>query len=336
MPSTPASAPAHRPLPKAELHLHIEGTLEPGLAFTLAGRNGVTLPYATEDELRRAYSFTDLQSFLNLYYALMEVLRTEDDFDDLAHAYLARAKEQGVRHAEIFFDPQAHTSRGVPLGTVIRGLARALDAAPETYGITTRLIMCFLRDESAESALTTFEAARPYLDRITAVGLDSAEVGHPPSKFQEVFALAREAGLKCVAHAGEEGPAAYVWEALDLLGVDRVDHGVRCMEDERLVARLVAERIPLTVCPLSNVRLRVVEDLADHPLPAMLDAGLLVTLNSDDPAYFGGYADDNFTAVRDALGLDEATLRTLARNSFLASFLDEETRAAYLRELDAH
>ncbi|AJC58530.1 adenosine deaminase [Streptomyces noursei] len=335
MPSTPASAPAHRPLPKAELHLHIEGTLEPGLAFTLAERNGVTLPYATEDELRRAYSFSDLQSFLNLYYALMEVLRTEDDFADLAHAYLARAKEQGVRHAEIFFDPQAHTSRGVPLGTVIRGLARALDAAPEAYGITTRLIMCFLRDESAESALATFEAARPYLDRITAVGLDSAEVGHPPSKFQEVFALAREAGLKCVAHAGEEGPAAYVWEALDLLGVDRVDHGVRCMEDERLVARLVADRIPLTVCPLSNVRLRVVDDLADHPLPAMLDAGLLVTVNSDDPAYFGGYADDNFTAVRDALGLDDATLRTLARNSFLASFLDEETRAAYLKELDA-
>ncbi|MGG2463179.1 adenosine deaminase [Streptomyces sp. RGM 3693] len=335
MPSNPPSTPAHRPLPKAELHLHIEGTLEPGLAFTLAERNGVTLPYATEDELRRAYSFADLQSFLNLYYALMEVLRTEDDFADLAHAYLARAKEQGVRHAEIFFDPQAHTARGVPLGTVVNGLSRALDAAPETYGITTRLIMCFLRDESAESALTTFEAARPYLDRITAVGLDSAEVGHPPSKFQEVFELAREAGLKCVAHAGEEGPAAYVWEALDLLGVDRVDHGVRCMEDERLVARLVADRIPLTVCPLSNVWLRVVDDLADHPLPAMLDAGLLVTINSDDPAYFGGYADDNFTAVRDALGLDEETLRTLARNSFLASFLDEETRAAYLKELDA-
>ncbi|MFE3646842.1 adenosine deaminase [Streptomyces sp. NPDC057579] len=335
MPSNPPSTPAHRPLPKAELHLHIEGTLEPGLAFTLAARNGVTLPYATEDDLRRAYSFADLQSFLNLYYALMEVLRTEDDFADLAHAYLARAKEQGVRHAEIFFDPQAHTARGVPIGTVVNGLSRALDAAPETYGITTRLIMCFLRDESAESALTTFEAARPYLDRITAVGLDSAEVGHPPSKFQEVFELAREAGLKCVAHAGEEGPPAYVWEALDLLGVDRVDHGVRCMEDESLVARLVADRIPLTVCPLSNVRLRVVDDLADHPLPAMLDAGLLVTVNSDDPAYFGGYADDNFTAVRDALGLDEETLRTLARNSFLASFLDEETRAAYLKELDA-
>ncbi|QLH21608.1 adenosine deaminase [Streptomyces sp. Rer75] len=323
------------PLPKAELHLHIEGTLEPDLAFALAERNGVELPYATQDELRAAYSFTDLQDFLNLYYALMAVLRTEDDFADLADAYLARAREQGVRHAEIFFDPQAHTARGVDIGTVIRGLTRALDAAPRTHGITTRLIMCFLRDESAESALATFESARPYLDRITAVGLDSAEVGHPPSKFREVYALAREAGLKCVAHAGEEGPPAYVWEALDILGVDRVDHGVRCLEDDALVARLVADQVPLTVCPLSNVRLRVVDRLADHPLPAMLDAGLLVTVNSDDPSYFGGYAEDNFTAVRDALGLDRAALRTLARNSFRASFLDEETRAAYLKELDA-
>lgn len=323
------------PLPKAELHLHIEGTLEPELAFALAERNGVELPYATQDELRAAYSFTDLQDFLNLYYALMAVLRTEDDFADLADAYLARAREQGVRHAEIFFDPQAHTARGVDIGTVIRGLSRALDAAPRAYGITTRLIMCFLRDESAESALATFESARPYLDRITAVGLDSAEVGHPPSKFREVYALAREAGLKCVAHAGEEGPPAYVWEALDILGVDRVDHGVRCLEDDALVARLVADQVPLTVCPLSNVRLRVVDHLADHPLPAMLDAGLLVTVNSDDPSYFGGYAEDNFTAVRDALGLDRAALRTLARNSFRASFLDEETRAAYLKELDA-
>jgi adenosine deaminase len=327
--------PAVPPLPKAELHLHIEGTLEPDLAFTLAERNGIELPYATQDELRAAYSFTDLQDFLNLYYALMAVLRTEDDFADLTNAYLARAREQGVRHAEIFFDPQAHTARGVGIGTVIRGLTRALDAAPRTYGITTRLIMCFLRDESAESALATFEAARPHLDRITAIGLDSAEVGHPPSKFREVYALAREAGLKCVAHAGEEGPPAYVWEALDILGVDRVDHGVRCLEDESLVARLVADQVPLTVCPLSNVRLRVVDHLSDHPLPAMLDAGLLVTVNSDDPSYFGGYAEDNFTAVRDALGLDQATLRTLARNSFRASFLDEETRAAYLRELDA-
>ncbi|MEU1803143.1 adenosine deaminase [Streptomyces sp. NPDC019937] len=323
------------PLPKAELHLHIEGTLEPELAFALAERNGIELPYATQDELRAAYSFTDLQDFLNLYYALMTVLRTEDDFADLTNAYLARAREQGVRHAEIFFDPQAHTARGVDIGTVIRGLTRALDAAPRTHGITTRLIMCFLRDESAESALATFESARPYLDRITAVGLDSAEVGHPPSKFREVYALAREAGLKCVAHAGEEGPPAYVWEALDILGVDRVDHGVRCLEDDTLVARLVADQVPLTVCPLSNVRLRVVDHLADHPLPAMLDAGLLVTVNSDDPSYFGGYAEDNFTAVRDALGLDQATLRTLARNSFRASFLDEETRAAYLKELDA-
>lgn len=336
MPPAPTPSAPKSPLPKAELHLHIEGTLEPELAFALAERNGVTLPYADQDALRRAYSFTDLQSFLNLYYALMAVLRTEDDFADLADAYLARAREQGVRHAEIFFDPQAHTARGVPIGTVIRGLSRALDAAPETYGITTRLIMCFLRDESAESALATFEAARPYLDRITAVGLDSAEVGHPPSKFKEVYALAREAGLKCVAHAGEEGPPAYVWEALDVLGVDRIDHGVRSLEDERLVARLVADRIPLTVCPMSNVRLRVVDDLADHPLPAMLDAGLLVTVNSDDPAYFGGYAHDNFTAVRDALGLDDEALRTLARNSFQASFLDEGTRAAYLKELEEH
>jgi len=323
------------PLPKAELHLHIEGTLEPDLAFALAERNGIELPYATQDELRAAYSFTDLQDFLNLYYALMAVLRTEDDFADLTNAYLARAREQGVRHAEIFFDPQAHTARGVDIGTVIRGLTRALDDAPRTHGITTRLIMCFLRDETAESALATFEAARPYLDRITAVGLDSAEVGHPPSKFREVYALAREAGLKCVAHAGEEGPPAYVWEALDILGVDRIDHGVRCLEDETLVERLVADQVPLTVCPLSNVRLRVVGHLSDHPLPAMLDAGLLVTVNSDDPSYFGGYAEDNFTAVRDALGLDQTTLRTLARNSFQASFLDEETRAAYLRELDA-
>ncbi|MDX3224466.1 adenosine deaminase [Streptomyces sp. ME19-01-6] len=324
------------PLPKAELHLHIEGTLEPELAFALAERNGVELPYATQDELRAAYSFTDLQDFLDLYYALMAVLRTEDDFADLTNAYLARARAQGVRHAEIFFDPQAHTARGVAIGTVIDGLSRALDAAEETYGITTRLIMCFLRDESAESALETFESARPYLDRLTAVGLDSAEVGNPPSMFREVYARAREAGLKCVAHAGEEGPPAYVWEALDVLGVDRVDHGVRSLEDEALVARLVADQIPLTVCPLSNVRLRVVDRLEDHPLRAMLDAGLLVTVNSDDPAYFGGYAGDNFDAVRDALRLDDTTLRALARNSFRASFLDEAVRAAYLKEVDAH
>ncbi|TKA10847.1 adenosine deaminase [Actinacidiphila oryziradicis] len=326
------------PIPKAELHLHIEGTLEPELAFALAERNGVQLPYATTDELRRAYSFTDLQSFLDLYYALMAVLRTEDDFADLADAYLARAAGQGVRHAEIFFDPQAHTARGVDIGTVIEGLARALDRSEERHGITTQLILCFLRDESAESALDTLKAAAPYLHHLSAVGLDSAEVGNPPSKFREVYEAAAEAGLRRVAHAGEEGPPSYIWEALDILGVQRVDHGIRCVEDPALVARLVRDRIPLTVCPLSNVRLRCVDTLADHPLPRMLDAGLLVTVSSDDPAYFGGYAGDNFDAVRHALPLDEDALRTLARNSFLAAFLDadEARRAAYLAEVEAY
>ncbi|WP_405365970.1 adenosine deaminase [Kitasatospora sp. NBC_00039] len=324
------------PLPKAELHLHIEGTLEPELAFALAARGGVTLPYADTEELRRAYSFTDLQSFLDLYYALMAVLRTEQDFADLADAYLARAAAQGVRHAEIFFDPQAHTARGVPLGVVVEGLGRALDRSEERYGVSTRLIMCFLRDESAESALETFEAARPYFGRITGIGLDSAEVGHPPAKFREVYRLAAEAGLHRVAHAGEEGPAAYITEALDVLGVERIDHGLRCLEDPDLVDRLVREQIPLTLCPLSNVRLRCIDTLADHPLPAMLAAGLLVTVNSDDPAYFGGYADDNFRAVEEALKLDREKLRLLAANSFRASFLDEPRRAALLAEVAAY
>ncbi|MFE5212588.1 adenosine deaminase [Streptomyces sp. NPDC056600] len=326
------------PLPKAELHLHIEGTLEPELAFELAARNGVTLPYASVDELRAAQAFEDLQSFLDLYYACMAVLRTERDFEDLANAYLRRAAAQGVRHAEIFFDPQAHLSRGVEMGTVVEGLGRALAASEANHGVSTRLIMCFLRDESAESALETLELARPYLDRITGIGLDSAEVNHPPVKFQEVYAAAAALGLRRVAHAGEEGPAAYITEALDLLGVERVDHGLRCMEDPALVERLVRERIPLTLCPLSNVRLRAVDVLEDHPLPAMMDAGLLCTVNSDDPAYFGGYAGDNFDAVRDRLGLDEDRLRELARNSFLASFLedDEERRARYLAEVEAY
>ncbi|MBP0448905.1 adenosine deaminase [Kitasatospora sp. RG8] len=325
------------PLPKAELHLHIEGTLEPDLAFALAARNGVTLPYADTEELRRAYSFSDLQSFLDLYYALMAVLRTEQDFADLADAYLARAAEQGVRHAEIFFDPQAHTARGVPLGVVVEGLGRALDRSEERYGVSTRLIMCFLRDESADSALETFEAARPWFGtRITGVGLDSAEVGHPPAKFREVYRLAADAGLHRVAHAGEEGPAGYITEALDVLGVERIDHGLRCLEDPDLVDRLVREQVPLTLCPLSNVRLRCIDTLADHPLPAMLAAGLLVTVNSDDPAYFGGYADDNLRAVEEALKLDREELRLLAANSFRASFLDEERRAALLAEVAAY
>ncbi|MFE2299265.1 adenosine deaminase [Streptomyces sp. NPDC059445] len=325
-------------LPKAELHLHIEGTLEPELAFALAERNGVTLPYANTEELREAYAFDDLQTFLNLYYELMAVLRTEADFADLADAYLARAAAQGVRHAEIFFDPQAHIARGVPMGTVVEGLWRALGRSEETHGISTQLIMCFLRDESAESAMDTLEAAKPHLDRITGVGLDSAEVGHPPVKFREVYEAAAALGLRRVAHAGEEGPPAYITEALDILGVERVDHGLRCMEDPELVARLVRERVPLTLCPLSNVRLRAVDVLAEHPLPAMMDAGLLCTVNSDDPAYFGGYVGDNFGAVREALGLGEERLRELARNSFEASFLehDEERRARYIAEVEAY
>ncbi|MGZ0199033.1 adenosine deaminase [Streptomyces sp. RM1] len=326
------------PLPKAELHLHIEGTLEPELAFELAARNGVELAYADTDELREAYRFQDLQSFLNLYYELMAVLRTERDFEDLANAYLARAAAQGVWHAEIFFDPQAHLARGLTMGTVVEGLWRALGRSEENHGVSTRLILCFLRDESAQSALETLEAARPYLDRITGIGLDSAEVGHPPAKFREVYEAAAALGLRRVAHAGEEGPPQYITEALDVLGVERVDHGLRCMEDPALVERLVRERIPLTLCPLSNVRLRTVDTLADHPLPAMLDAGLLCTVNSDDPAYFGGYADDNFRAVAKTLDLGEDRLRELARNSFLASFLedDEERRARCLAEVAAY
>ncbi|MFD7717510.1 adenosine deaminase [Streptomyces sp. NPDC059814] len=325
-------------LPKAELHLHIEGTLEPELAFALAARNGVHLPYADTEALRTAYLFDDLQTFLDLYYALMAVLRTEDDFADLADAYLARAAAQGVRHAEIFFDPQAHTARGVPIGTVVEGLGRALERSEEKHGVSTQLIMCFLRDRSADSALETLEAAKPYLHRISAVGLDSAEVGHPPAKFREVYAAAEALGLRKVAHAGEEGPPAYIREALDVLGVERIDHGLRCMEDPELVRRLVAERVPLTLCPLSNVRLRAIDTLEEHPLRAMMDAGLLCTVNSDDPAYFGGYVGDTFHAVHEALNLEREQLRTLARNSFEAAFLDhdEERRARYLSEVEAY
>ncbi|MFJ8792788.1 adenosine deaminase [Streptomyces sp. NPDC102462] len=325
-------------IPKAELHLHIEGTLEPELAFRLAERNGVKLPYADTEELRAAYRFEDLRSFLDLYYELMAVLRTERDFADLADAYLARAAAQGVRHAEVFFDPQAHLARGVAMDTVVEGLWRALGSSEQNHGVSTRLIMCFLRDESAESALRTLEAARPHLDRITGVGLDSAEAGHPPVKFREVYEAAAALGLRRVAHAGEEGPPEYIAEALDVLGAERVDHGLRCLEDPALVERLVRERVPLTVCPLSNVRLRAVDTLTAHPLPAMLDAGLMCTLNSDDPAYFGGYVGDTFDAVREALDLTEDRLRELARNSFLASFLedDEERRARYLAEVDAY
>ncbi len=326
--------PAFR-LPKAELHLHVEGTLEPELIFALAERNRVALPYRSVEELRRAYAFTDLQSFLNLYYAAMNVLRTEQDFAEMAHAYFARAREQGVVHAEIFFDPQAHTARGVPFETVIEGLWSAVRESAPRYGITSKLIMCFLRDLSAESATAALEQAAPYGERIVAVGLDSAEVGNPPAKFARVFERALSEGWKTVAHAGEEGPPAYVWEALDLLKVSRVDHGVRSLEDPALVARLRDERIPLTVCPLSNVKLRVFDTLRDHNLGTMLEAGLVATVNSDDPAYFGGYVGDNYAAVAEALELPPSALTTLARNSFEASFVDERTRAGYLARLDA-
>jgi adenosine deaminase len=322
-------------LPKAELHLHIEGTLEPELAFQLAQRNGIELPYRDVEELRGQYDFEDLQSFLKLYYATMDVLRTERDFSDLAEAYLRRASEQGVRHAEIFFDPQAHTTRGVPFETVLKGLNAALADSLENHGVSTGLILCFLRDQSPEAAMRTLEQALPYRDMLLGVGLDSAEVGNPPSLFREVFTRARDEGLHRVAHAGEEGPPSYIWKALDQLGAERIDHGVRCLEDQELVESLRARRIPLTVCPLSNVRLRVVPELTSHPLPALLEAGLLVTVNSDDPAYFGGYIGDNFEAVRGQLGLSAQTMRTVAANSIRAAFLDEDRRGKLLDEIAA-
>ncbi len=313
-----------RALPKAELHLHIEGTLEPELAFELARRNGVQLPFATVEALARAYEFSDLQSFLNLYYQCMSVLRKPADFADLADAYLQRAARDGVRHVEMFFDPQAHTSRGVPLDDVVAGLREAVQAAPARHGVSAALIACFVRDRPVAEAMHTLEGLAAHLDVIKGVGLDSAEVGNPPGAFREVFAAAEQLGLRKVAHAGEEGPPAYVWEALDVLGVERVDHGIRAAEDQSLLRRLATDRVPLTVCPLSNVRLHCVESLADHPLPRLLEAGVLVTLNSDDPAYFGGYVADNYLAVARELALDLDTLAVLARNSLLASFTDLE------------
>jgi adenosine deaminase len=309
-----------RALPKAELHLHIEGTLEPDLAFALAKRNRVQLRFPTVQALARAYDFGDLQSFLDLYYECMAVLRTPDDFADLANAYLERAARDGVRHVEMFFDPQAHISRGVAIDDVIAGLRSAMQEAPTRHGVAVKLIACFLRDRPAREAMLTLEGLARHLDVIEGVGLDSAEVGNPPSAFREVFAAAEELGLRKVAHAGEEGPPAYVWEALDVLGVERIDHGIRSVEDPVLLQRLAADQVPLTVCPLSNVRLRCVESLERHPLPRLLDAGVLVTVNSDDPAYFGGYVADNYLALHRALGLDLKMLEALAQNSLLASF----------------
>jgi adenosine deaminase len=323
-----------RRLPKAELHVHIEGTLEPELAFELAARNEVPLAYADVAALRRAYVFEDLVSFLEIYYANCAVLLTERDFYDLTTAYLSKAAGQGVRHAEIFFDPQTHTRRGVSFETCITGIRRALDDGAATWGISSGLILCFLRDLSEESALQTLEEARPFAHHLTAVGLDSAELGNPPSNFTQAFRRAREMGLPGVAHAGEEGPPAYVWEALDALQARRIDHGVRCLEDDRLVERLAGEQIPLTVCPFSNVKLRVFPSLAQHDLPALLQRGLLVTINSDDPAYFGGYVADNMAAVADAFDLGRDTIAQLARNSFRASFLPDSAKEGYIAEVD--
>lgn len=305
-------------LPKAELHLHIEGTLEPELMFALAKRNGVALPFASVEDLRRAYEFTDLQSFLDIYYRGADVLRTGEDFFDMTLAYFRKASSQNVRHAEIFFDPQTHTHRGIPFATVIEGIRDAQQYAERELRLTSKLILCFLRHLSEDDAMKTLGEAMPHLDAIGAVGLDSSERGHPPSKFARVFARAREAGLLTVAHAGEEGPPEYIREALDLLHVKRIDHGVRCLEDPDLVERLVAERIPLTVCPLSNVKLRVFPSMGDHTLRELLHRGVKITINSDDPAYFGGYINENYIAAAEALGLTREDLEQIARNSFEA------------------
>ncbi|MGA9598858.1 MAG: adenosine deaminase [Methylocystis sp.] len=321
-------------LPKAELHLHIEGTIEPETLFRLAARNGVKLPYDSVDALRAAYDFSNLQDFLDLYYQGMAVLQKQEDFYDVTWAYLEKARAQSVLHAEIFFDPQGHTSRGVAFETALEGIWRALEDGRERLGVGSRLIPCFLRDRDADEALATLEDVLRYRDRIVAVGLDSAEKGNPPRKFQEVFERARSEGLLTVAHAGEEGPADYVREALDLLHVARVDHGNHASDDPALMERLARERVPLTMCPLSNLRLRVVDDLRRHPLRLMLEKGLRVTVNSDDPAYFGGYINENYSAVQQALGLSNGALADLARNSFHAAFLSEEEKRAHARRVD--
>lgn len=321
-------------IPKAELHVHIEGTLEPELMLELAERNGVALPYDTVADIRAAYEFSNLQSFLDIYYKGVEVLQTEQDFYDLTRAYLERSHAQGVRHTEIFFDPQAHTDRGVPFADIINGIHRALEQARERHNLSSLVILCFLRHLSAESAHAILDEALHYRDRIVGVGLDSSERDHPPSKFAEVFARAREAGLHAVAHAGEEGPPEYIREALDLLHVQRIDHGVRCLEDDELVQRLVAEKVPLTVCPMSNVKLRLFDTMADHTLAELLEQGLFVTVNSDDPAYFGGYAADNLLAAQQALGLTREHVSQLARNSLQASFVGEARKQRLLGELE--
>ena len=322
-----------RALPKAELHVHIEGTFEPELMFSIAQRNQIDIPYKSVEEVKQAYNFHNLQSFLDIYYAGANVLIHEQDFYDLAWAYFEKCAEDNVVHTEMFFDPQTHTDRGIAFEVVLNGLQRACDDAKAKLGITSRLIMCFLRHLSEEAAFKTLEQAIPFKDQIIGVGLDSSEVGHPPSKFELVFAKAREEGFLIVAHAGEEGPAEYVWEALDLLKVNRIDHGVRSEEDPKLMARLIAEKMPLTVCPLSNLKLCVVDDMADHNIRRLLQQGVHVTVNSDDPSYFGGYMNDNFIAIAESLDLTADELKTLAINSFEASFISDEEKLKWTNEI---
>lgn len=319
-----------RPLPKAELHLHLEGSLEPGMLFAFAARNRVAVPFRTVEEVRAAYRFERLDDFLAIYYQGMAALQTEQDFHELTLAYLQRARSDGVRHVEVFFDPQAHTRRGIPFGTVIDGIVRGLRDGGAALGMTSRLIMCFLRDLTEEDALETLRQAEPHLEHLTAVGLDSSELGHPPGKFRRVFAAARERGLKLVAHAGEEGPPDYVRQALDELGVDRIDHGNRALEDPTLIARLRESQMALTVCPLSNLKLGGVRDMRAHPLRTMLESGLRATVNSDDPAYFRAYMNENLEALFEEGGLTREEIVQLVKNSFTVAWLDEQRRDAYL------
>ena len=325
-----------RRIPKTELHIHIEGSLEPELIFALGQRNGIVLPYASVEALRAAYAFTNLQSFLDIYYAGASVLITEQDFHDMAWAYFQRAHADHVIHAELFFDPQTHTERGIAIGTVIAGLKRACVRAEAELGIRATLILCFLRHLSEEDAIATLEAARPHLGDIVGVGLDSSEVGHPPEKFARVFAMARALGLRAVAHAGEEGPPEYIWSALDVLQVERIDHGVQSIRDGALMQRLAETRMPLTVCPLSNLKLCVFKSLAEHNLKRMLDAGVCVTINSDDPAYFGGYINQNYLETAEALALTRDDITKLALNSVEACFADAATKDDYRARILAH
>ena len=321
-------------LPKAELHLHLEGSFEPELMFEIAKRNKVSIPFNSIEEVKAAYKFNNLQEFLDIYYAGANVLLEEQDFFELTWAYLKQVASENVKHVEVFFDPQTHTDRGVPFSKVITGIQRALDKGASDLGVSYKLIMSFLRHLDEESAFKTLEEVMPYKDLIAAVGLDSSEMGNPPSKFERVFAEARKRGFKAVAHAGEEGPADYIWEALDLLEVVRIDHGNRCLDDDKLVARLVKEQMPLTICPLSNLELKVVQDLKDHPLKTIMDKGLMATIHSDDPAYFGGYMDANYLAVANALNLSRKDMAQLAKNSFTASWLSQPEKDKYIAEID--